>query len=451
MRSGDVSASFTSASSRVSLSSRRAERGPRMPQAAEAEATGSTAGHGESSIAGVGESSEPLANPVPTPRRAVLGAVAASIAGMGMGTWSPLVVFAAAEDAAAEAEVAASTSSYLAAAAVRREGAVLITGANSGVGFSAAKLIAAQGKRVVLACRTEAKGIAAAAAIREKVPGARLDVLPGVGLEMTDLRATGDYVRAFQDSGIPLDVLVLNAGIMAVPLGRTEQDHELHFGVNHLAHFLVQDGLMPQLRMREKDTGERGRLVSCSSIANTLPNALDVTDLDWRRRGYNEWTAYCASKAANVLMTDEVARRELTVASNSFHPGIVTTNLVRYILPDLTAENRDPTAEKKTSNGKLLAKLGIRGADEGAKSHVWLSTATEAGDVSGRFFIDPGVEYPGATRAQLVAGGDWFLLTGKEPLAAQLRLPESLFDWRTQANAAALWERSVEMIQPFRV
>jgi hypothetical protein len=203
---------------------------------------------------------------------------------------NPIVVFAAAEDAAGVARAASSEAVAVADAAAAAEGAVLITGANSGVGFSAAKQLAAQGKRVVLACRTEAKGVAAAAAIREKVPGAKLDVLPGVGLEMTDLRASSDYLKAFQDSGTPLDVLVLNAGIMAVPLGRTEQGHELHFGVNHLAHFLVQDGLMPQLRATQERTGARGRLVACSSIANTLGGlTLDLADLDWQRRGYNEW------------------------------------------------------------------------------------------------------------------------------------------------------------------
>ena len=461
----------------------------------------------------------------PTPRRAVLGAVAASIAGIGLGPGAPPNTFAAVAVNAAEA-------SDTTVAVTEQEGAILITGANSGVGFSAAKQIAAQGKRVVLACRTEAKGAVAAAAIREKVPDAKLDVLPGVGLEMTDLRSTSDYIKAFQDSGIPLDVLVLNAGIMAVPLGRTEQGHELHFGVNHLAHFLVQDGLTPQLRATRERTGERGRLVACSSIANTLGDlTLDLTDLDWRRRKYNEWEAYCASKAANVLLTDEVARREPDIASNSFHPGIVTTNLIRYILPELTAENRDPEAEKETKNGKLLAKMGIRDADEvrtffakierrplfdkmggegtkfdggcircnfsprmhclfvvvvtvihstdicvryndgdvsypilpflprvdpsmqGAKTHVWLSTAEEAGEVTGRFFIDPGVEYPSksVTREQLLDGGDWFLVTGREPLAPQLRLPDVLYDWRTEANAKDLWEQSMEMTQPFRV
>ena len=262
-----------------------------------------------------------------------------------------------------------------------------------------------------------------------------------------------DHAKAFLDSGIPLDVLVLNAGIMAVPLGRTEQGHEMHFGVNHLAHFLTQDALMPRLREARSRTGERGRLVACSSIANMLPGAFAVDDLDWRRREtkYEKWSAYAASKAENLLLTDEAARREPDVVANAFHPGIVTTNLVRYILPELTAENRDPEAERLTPNGRALAKLGIRDADEGAKTHVWLSASAEAGDVSGKFFLDPGLVYPGATREELIAAQDWFLVEGHEPLAQQLQLPQKFFDWRTEANARSLWEQSEEMIAPFRV
>ena len=172
-----------------------------------------------------------------------------------------------------------------------------------------------------------------------------------------------------------------------------------------------------------------------------LPGAFAVDDLDWRRREtkYEKWSAYAASKAENLLLTDEAARREPDVVANAFHPGIVTTNLVRYILPELTAENRDPEAERLTPNGRALAKLGIRDADEGAKTHVWLSASAEAGDVSGKFFLDPGLVYPGATREELIAAQDWFLVEGHEPLAQQLQLPQKFFDWRTEANARSLW------------
>ena len=372
-------------------------------------------------------------------RRAILGGVAATV-----GAWS---LPAIAEEAGVDAP---------AAPAVPAKGAILVTGANSGVGLSAAKQLAARGETVVLACRTEAKGEDARAAILEKVPDASLLVLKGAGLEMTDLRQVSDYCKAFLDSGIPLDTLILNAGIMAVPLGRTAQGHEMHFGVNHLAHFLVQDSLRGAMRDRAAARGVPGRVVACSSIANMLPGALDVDDLDWRAREsrYEKWSAYAASKAENVLLTDEIARREnsQTLVANSFHPGIVTTNLVRYILPELTAEKRDPEAERATPQGRAMSKMGIRDADEGAKTHVWLAMAADAGRVSGRFFVDPGLEYPGgATREQLVRAQDWFLVSPTDPLARQLHLPDKFFEWRTAENARKLWTRSAEMTDAFKV
>lgn len=385
-------------------------------------------------------------------RRAILGGVAAVC-----GAWS----FPTRAGAADDLGTAPETTGGLGSATNAVVGAVVVTGANSGVGLSAAKLLVAEGKTVVLACRTAEKAWDAKRAILAKVPDAadRVLVLPNVGLEMTDLKLTRDYVKALLDSGIPLDALLLNAGIMAVPLGRTEQGHEMHFGVNHLAHFLVQDGLARVLRDRAKATGTPGRIAATSSIANMLPGAFDVNDLDWQRRqgSYEKWAAYAASKAENVLLTDEFARREGAeplVVANSFHPGIVTTNLVRYILPELTAENRDPEAERQTTQGQAMSKMGIRDADEGAKTHVWLATAPEAAKVTGRFFLDPGLEYPGdgnVTHEQLVAAQDWFLPLTTDPLAKQLHMPERFFDWRTAENAKKLWERSAEMTEAFKV
>ena len=390
----------------------------------------------------------------PNSRRSILGGIGATV-----GAWS---LPTRAEDID---EVGTAPKSVGDLIALPQVGAVLITGANSGVGLSAAKMLVAEGKTVVLACRTEQKGQDAKRQLLAKMPGAadRILVLPKVGLEMTDLRLTSDYCKAFLDSVIPLDVLLLNAGIMAVPLGRTKQGHEMHFGVNHLAHFLVQDSLAGAMRDRAKATGTPGRIAATSSIANMLPGALDINDLDWQKREpkYEKWQAYAASKAENVLTTDELTRRECKrndkkqlLVANSFHPGIVTTNLVRYILPELTAENRDPEAERMTPQGQAMSKMGIRDADEGAKTHVWLASAPEAGNVSGKFFLDPGLEYPNGnnvTRAELVAAQDWFLPLSSDPLAKQLRLPDKFFDWRTPENAKALWEQSQEMVDEFKV
>lgn len=326
---------------------------------------------------------------------------------------------------------------------------VLITGANSGVGYTAAKQIAAQGTRtVVVACRSVEKSERAVRELKRDVgEDAKVISLP-VGLELTDLRSVREYALAFLDrqSDLALDALVLNAGIMAAPLERTAQGHELHFGINHLGHFLLADALTPMLRET------RGRVVSVSSLLSMIGDfALDLDDLDWNKREYDPWYAYGASKAQNVLFADEYARREGKngIVANSLHPGIVTTNLVRYSVPDLVQSKRDLAKERESFVGKLAAKAGIRNPDEGARTSVWLATSDEAARQTGKFFIDPGLEYPGATREQLVEAGDWFLSSGTEFLAPQLHFPERLFEWRTSVNAAKLWTTSQEMVDEF--
>ena len=300
----------------------------------------------------------------------------------------------------------------VAPAAATKTPCVLITGANSGVGYTAAKQIAAQGKTVVIACRSVHKAEQAARELKEDVgANAKVVTLP-VGLELTDLASVREYALAFLDrSDLALEALVCNAGIMAAPLERTTQGHELHFGINHLGHFLLADALTPALRET------KGRVVSVSSLLSMIGDfALDLDDLDWNRREYDPWYAYGASKAQNVLFADEFARREGKngIVANSLHPGIVTTNLVRYSVPDLVQSKRDLAKERESFAGRLAAKAGIRNPDEGGRTSVWLATSDAAAKETGKFFIDPGLVYPGATRAQLVEAGDWFLSSGTE-------------------------------------
>jgi NAD(P)-dependent dehydrogenase (short-subunit alcohol dehydrogenase family) len=215
-----------------------------------------------------------------------------------------------------------------------------------------------------------------------------------------------------------------------------------------LGHFLLADALAPKLRE------SRGRVVSVSSLLSMIGDfALDFEDLDWNRREYDPWYAYGASKAQNILFADEFARREGRngIVANSLHPGIVTTNLVRYSVPDLVQSKRDLAKERESFVGRLAAKAGIRNPDEGGRTSVWLATSAEAALETGKFFIDPGLVYPGATREQLVEAGDWFVPSGTEFLSPQLHMPEKLFEWRTEANAAKLWSTSQEMVSAFTI
>jgi NAD(P)-dependent dehydrogenase (short-subunit alcohol dehydrogenase family) len=186
----------------------------------------------------------------------------------------------------------------------------VVTGANSGIGRAAARELARVGARVVLAVRDEEKGRAAAA----EMPGA-VEVR---ALDLADLAS----VRAFAEGWDgDLDVLVNNAGIMAVPEGRTADGFELQLGTNHLGHFALTNLLLPQVK---------DRVVTVASGAHRM-GKIALDDLNWERRSYDRWRAYGQSKLANLLFTLELERR-LTAAGSpvralAAHPGWAATNL----------------------------------------------------------------------------------------------------------------------------
>ncbi|WSQ09046.1 oxidoreductase [Streptomyces sp. NBC_01231] len=195
----------------------------------------------------------------------------------------------------------------------------VVTGANSGLGYVTARALARRGARVVLACRSEARGAEAGHRLAAEVPGARADV---VRLDLADLASVREFADGF--SYDRLDLLVNNAGVMALPYATTADGFETQFGVNHLGHFALTGRLLPAL------LGTPGaRVVTVSSTAHALSN-IDITDLNSERR-YRRWTAYARSKTANLLFTHELARRLAVhgsdVVAAAAHPGYAATNL----------------------------------------------------------------------------------------------------------------------------
>lgn len=199
---------------------------------------------------------------------------------------------------------------------------VIVTGANSGIGLEAARQLAAHGASVTLAVRDTAKGEQARQRIAAQAPEARLEV---ARLDLADLASVRGFAADWS-AGHPegLDVLVNNAGVMAIPRRQTADGFEMQLGTNHLGHFALTGLLLPALVARP-----RSRVVTVSSGAHRL-GRMDFDDLMGTRR-YNAWRAYGQSKLANLLFTSELQRRldldGLTVRAMAAHPGYAATNL----------------------------------------------------------------------------------------------------------------------------
>ncbi|MET7477833.1 oxidoreductase [Streptomyces sp. NPDC005648] len=195
----------------------------------------------------------------------------------------------------------------------------VVTGANSGIGYVTARELARKGARVVLACRSEARGNAAADRIAAEVPDAMAEF---ARLDLGDLGSVRDFAEGFRYDH--LDLLVNNAGVMALPYGTTAEGNETQFGVNHLGHFALTGLLLPVLL----DT-PGARVVTVSSGMHALAN-IDIADLNSERR-YRRWVAYARSKTANLLFTHELSRRLVAQGADmvaaAAHPGYAATNL----------------------------------------------------------------------------------------------------------------------------
>ena len=198
---------------------------------------------------------------------------------------------------------------------------ILITGANSGIGYEAARALAQHGAHVVLGCRTRSKADDAVARIDATNPSGSTEILE---MDLADLDSVADAAARFASEHERLDVLVNNAGLMATPKQRTAQGFEMQFGVNHLGHFALTGHLIEMLM-----ASGPARVVSISSQGHR-PGKIRFDDINSEKK-YSAWPAYFQSKLANLLFTRELQRRlalaESEVIAVAAHPGLSSTNL----------------------------------------------------------------------------------------------------------------------------
>jgi NAD(P)-dependent dehydrogenase (short-subunit alcohol dehydrogenase family) len=291
---------------------------------------------------------------------------------------------------------------------------VVVTGANSGLGLHTVLGLVRAGARVVMACRDEERGRQALDRVRREVPDADALVLP---LDLADLASVRRFAGTVPDAvhGNALDLLVNNAGVMAIPRRETADGFEMQLGTNHLGHFALTGLLLPAL-LRGHVAGGPPRVVTVSSAMHRN-GAIDHDDL-MREHDYKAWSVYSQSKLANLLFMRELQRRVdaagLSLLSLAAHPGYAATNL-QAVGPQMSG----------SKVGGAFMKLGNLVFAQSAAHGAWPTL---------RAATDPAAK-----------GGEYY---GPRGLGEQRGRPKRVgmtAAARDETTATWLWDRSAEL------
>jgi NAD(P)-dependent dehydrogenase (short-subunit alcohol dehydrogenase family) len=249
----------------------------------------------------------------------------------------------------------------------------IVTGANSGLGLETTRALARKGAKVILACRGRSKAEAAIAELT--ADGISRDLLEFGACDLSSLETIHTFAEDVRSEHAHVDLLINNAGVMALPYGKTADGFEMQFGTNHLGHFALTGLLIDRLLATPG-----ARVVTLSSLTHAYAR-MDFDDLHGSRR-YHEWLAYGRSKLANLLFMTELQRRleqhahpTISVAA---HPGYANTNLLA------TSMSQSRLVERIVGFGSRLVAQDAR---MGALPTLYAATGH---DVRGGEFYGPG-------------------------------------------------------------
>ncbi|XP_050378721.1 short-chain dehydrogenase TIC 32, chloroplastic-like isoform X1 [Argentina anserina] len=212
----------------------------------------------------------------------------------------------------------------------------IVTGASSGIGVETARVLALRGVHVVMAVRNMNAGTDVREEILKENSNAKIDVME---LDLSSMASVRKFAAEYNSKGLPLNILINNAGVMATPFKFSQDNIELQFATNHLGHFLLTNRLLETMKRTSRESSTEGRIVNVASLGHKFGyrEGIRFDDINNESR-HNKYRAYNQSKLANILHANELARRlkikqeeGVEITANSLHPGEICTNLVRSI------------------------------------------------------------------------------------------------------------------------
>ncbi|PON44175.1 Short-chain dehydrogenase/reductase [Trema orientale] len=268
----------------------------------------------------------------------------------------------------------------------------IVTGASSGIGFETARVLALRGVHVVMAVRNLASGKDVQGTIIKENPSAKINAME---LDVSSIASVRKFAADFNSSGLPLNILINNAGIMATPFLLSKDNIELQFATNHIGHFLLTNLLLENMKRTAQEHRREGRIVNISSRRHKFSYKEGIRfDKINDQSGYNCLSAYGQSKLANVLHANELARRlkvellfmakkqlnkeGLELTANSLHPGAISTNLFRHhsLFGALTG---------------LLGKYFMKNIQQGAATTCYVALHPQVKGMNGYYFADSNI------------------------------------------------------------
>jgi NAD(P)-dependent dehydrogenase (short-subunit alcohol dehydrogenase family) len=297
---------------------------------------------------------------------------------------------------------------------------VLVTGVSAGLGIETARSLAAHGAQVVGAARDLNKAKAATEQVRKDAVagGGSFDL---VELDLSNLKSVRACADGLMAKGEPFDVVIANAGVMATPFGHTADGFETQFGTNHLGHFTLVNRIASLLR-------SGGRLINLSSAGHRYSN-VDLQDPNFERGPYEPFVAYGRSKTANILFAVAFDKRHRGrgVRAAAVHPGVIQTELARYMEPGQLQKLIDQVTQQVAAENK--GSFRWKTVPQGAATSVWAAVVARADEIGGQYCENCHV-------------GN--IVTDDETITA---VSEGVRGYALDTkNAEALWKKSEELV-----